>query len=95
VRVLQCDAQVTADDLVSPLELARMAITGYGGSDLTPAFDYLAADPQVRAVLVLTDGDILYPPSAPPFDVLWVLTPEGSPARFVPPFGRVVQMQSS
>ena len=93
VRVLQCDAQVTADDLMSPLELARMSITGYGGSDMTPALDYLAADPQVRAALVLTDGDVTYPAAAPPFDVLWVLTPEA--ARFAPPFGRVVQMQSS
>jgi predicted metal-dependent peptidase len=95
VRVLQCDAQVTADDLVSPLDLVRMSVTGYGGSDMTPALDYLAADPQVRAVLVLTDGDVTYPAAAPPFDVLWVLTPEAALARFAPPFGRVVQMQPS
>ena len=95
VRVLQCDAQVTADDLMSPLELARMSVTGYGGSDMTPALDYLAADPQVRAALLLTDGDVTYPAAAPPFDVLWVLTPEAARARFAPPFGRVVQMQSS
>ena len=60
-----------------------------------PCARLLAADPQVRAALVLTDGDVTYPAAAPPFDVLWVLTPEAARARFSPPFGRVVQMQTS
>lgn len=85
VRVLRCDAQVTADDLVSPLELARMAVIDHGGSDVTPALDYLASDPQVRVALVLTDGDITFPAGAPPFDVLWVLTAEAARGRFAPP----------
>jgi predicted metal-dependent peptidase len=95
VRVIQCDAQVTADDLLTPYELARHTLSGYGGSDLTPALDYLTADPQVRAVLVLTDGDIEYPRAAPPFDVLWVVTPGMGMSPFAPPYGKVLRLTQS
>jgi predicted metal-dependent peptidase len=95
VRVVQCDAQVTADDLLTPFELARRTMSGYGGSDLTPALDYLAADPQVRAVLVLTDGDVEYPRATPPFDVLWVVTPGMAVTPFAPPYGRVLRLTQS
>ena len=88
IRLLQCDAAVTGDDLLSPMELARYAIAGYGGSDLTPALERLAADPQVRAAAIITDGDIAYPPEPAPFEVLWVLTAPA--AGFRPAYGRVV-----
>ena len=75
-------------------DLARMQVAGCGGSDMTPALARLEADPHVRAALVLTDGDVSYPSAAPPFDVLWVLTPEAS-SGFAPPYGRVLQMRHS
>ena len=92
VRLLQCDTGVTADDLVAPMDLARYEITGYGGSDLSPAMVRLSEDAQVRAVAIITDGDIAFPAEAMPYDVLWVLPP-GASADFQPPYGRVVQMQ--
>jgi predicted metal-dependent peptidase len=93
IRLLQCDAGVKSDDLLSPTELARYRVVGYGGSDLTPAMLLLAADPQVRAAAIITDGDIQYPTDPMPYDVLWVLPP-GSSASFRPPYGRVVSMQA-
>ncbi len=92
VRLLQCDTDVTADDLVAPMDLSRYAITGYGGSDLSPAMVKLSEDAQVRAVAIITDGDIVFPTEAMPYDVLWVLPPGASPT-FHPPYGRVVHMQ--
>ena len=92
VRLLQCDTNVTADDTIAPMDLARYQVTGYGGSDLTPAMLRLAEDPQIRAAAVITDGDISFPAEAMPYDVLWVLPPGSSPA-FRPPYGRVVMMQ--
>ena len=92
VRLLQCDTDITADDLVEPMDLARFEVTGYGGSDLTPAMLRLAEDAQVRAVAVITDGDIAFPAETMPYDVLWVLPPTASPG-FRPPYGRVVMMQ--
>jgi predicted metal-dependent peptidase len=89
VRLLQCDAAVTSDEMLSPLELAEREIAGYGGSDLSPAMLRLADEPHVRAAVVITDGDIAYPAEPMPYNVLWVL-PARNAARFDPPYGRVV-----
>jgi predicted metal-dependent peptidase len=91
IRLLQCDVSVTSDELLSPTELAQHAVTGYGGSDLTPAMELLAADPQVRAAAIITDGDVQYPTDPVPYAVLWLLPP-GQSATFQPSYGRVVVM---
>ena len=64
------------------MELAQYTVTGYGGSDLTPAMELLAADPQVRAAAIITDGDVQFPTDPMPYAVLWVLPP-GRSARFI------------
>jgi predicted metal-dependent peptidase len=92
VRLVQCDAAVTGDELVPPEALAERQVTGYGGSDLSPALRHLADDQHVRAVVVVTDGEIAYPPEPQPYDVLWVLPARGA-AAFGPPYGRVITMQ--
>lgn len=92
VRLLQCDTGVTADDTIEPSDLARYRVTGYGGSDLSPAMLRLSEDPGVRAVAIITDGDIAFPAQAMPYDVLWVLPP-GATLGFQPPYGRVVRME--
>jgi predicted metal-dependent peptidase len=94
VRLVQCDTAVTADDCVDPAQLITFEVSGYGGSDLTPAMAHLAADPAVRATIVITDGDIEYVRETPPYDVLWVL-PQGAGAGFSPPYGRVVWMAAA
>ena len=94
VRLLQCDTEVTSDRTLTPAELARHEITGYGGSNLTPALSLLAGDPTVEAVVVLTDGDIVYPPEETPYDVLWVVPAQGS-SWFQPPYGVVIALQPS
>jgi predicted metal-dependent peptidase len=88
VRVVQCDSSITSDERVEPAILARFRILGYGGSDLRPAMQALAQDPDVEALVVITDGGITYPASAPPYHVLWALTEpfEG----FQPGYGQVV-----
>lgn len=91
VRLVQCDAAVTADELLAPAELAQHEMAGYGGSDLSPAMLHLADDPHTRAVVVVTDGDVGYPQEQMPYAVLWVLPPNGSPT-FQPSYGRVIVM---
>jgi predicted metal-dependent peptidase len=93
IRLLQCDVTVTSDELMSPTELTDYRVTGYGGSDLTPAMQLLAADPEVRAAAVITDGEIQYPPDPMPYAVLWVLPPARS-AAFHPSYGRIVVMDA-
>ncbi len=92
VRLVQCDAAVTGDELLDPHELVERRIEGYGGSDLSPALRHLAEDQHVRAVVVITDGDIAYPPEPMPFELLW-LVPAGFGSAFTPPYGRVVSME--
>ena len=91
VRLVQCDTAVTSDEFLLPDEVARHEITGYGGSDLSPALRHLADDRHVEAVVVLTDGDIAYPPEEMPYDVLWVLPARATLVR--PPYGAVIIMQ--
>lgn len=77
VHILQCDTCVTADEFVDIDRLERYQVSGYGGSDMSPAMLKLAEDPDVTNVLVITDGYIEYPPEKDiPYDVLWCL-PEG------------------
>jgi predicted metal-dependent peptidase len=92
IRVVQCDTAVTSDEVVSPGQLSGYRIGGFGGSDLTPALLTLAIDPLVTACVVITDGDIAYPPAEMPYAVLWVLPGMGNPG-FRPPYGHVVTMQ--
>jgi predicted metal-dependent peptidase len=94
IRLLQCDTAVTADRFLTPDELVRYQITGGGGSDMSPALRYLADDARVEAVIVLTDGEITYPPEDMPYSVLWVLPGLTSPS-FHPPYGTVIAMKSS
>jgi predicted metal-dependent peptidase len=91
VRLLQCDTAVTSDETLSPTELTQYQVTGFGGSDLTPAMELLAADPQIRAAAIVTDGDIHFPADPMPYAVLWVVPPTYS-AGFAPGYGRVVVM---
>jgi predicted metal-dependent peptidase len=92
IRLMQCDTELTADEVLTPAALAGYEVGGYGGSDLTPAMLALADDPRVTAAIVITDGDIAYPAEPMPYAVLWVLPPHGQPG-FQPPYGRVVTMQ--
>jgi predicted metal-dependent peptidase len=92
VHVMQCDVGVTADEWIDPAELSSFKVTGFGGSDMSPAMDELAADPEVSAVLVLTDGFISYPADEPPYAVLWGLV--NGMSGFTPPYGTVVQVRT-
>jgi predicted metal-dependent peptidase len=92
VRLVECDAAVGGDEVVTPLALANYRVTGFGGSDLTPGLELLAADPRVTAAVVLTDGDIEFPAEPMPYDVLWVLPAGGNPA-FRPSYGRIISMR--
>jgi predicted metal-dependent peptidase len=91
IRVVQCDTVVTSDEVLSPSELAEYQVSGYGGSDLTPALLTLAEDPRVTAAIVITDGEISFPSEPVPYAVLWVLP--RSQAAFQPSYGRVITMQ--
>ncbi|HEU4536810.1 MAG TPA: VWA-like domain-containing protein, partial [Polyangiaceae bacterium] len=90
IRLLQCDAETTRDELVDLERFERLELEGLGGSDLSDAMYRLAADPEVLAAVVLTDGMIEFPPEPMPYAVLWALTPPGFAPGNVPAYGRLV-----
>jgi predicted metal-dependent peptidase len=92
VHLIQCDTEVGSDEVLAPAEVARWRVTGYGGSNLAPAMLRLAENAEVSAAIVLTDGEIDYPQSPMPYQVLWVLPAWQNPERFTPPYGRVISM---
>ena len=90
IRMIQCDSEVKSDAVLSPAELAEYEVSGFGGSNLSPAMLALAADPLVTAAVIVTDGDIEYPSVEMPYRVLWVLPAPGS---FNPPYGVVITIE--
>jgi predicted metal-dependent peptidase len=92
IHLIQCDAAIQEDEVLSPSQLSRWKVTGYGGSDLNPAMERLAERADVEAVIVLTDGDIAYPQESQPYQVLWVLPARVPLMSFRPPYGKVVSM---
>jgi hypothetical protein len=90
VRVLQCDVEVTRDELVDVSRLQSFPLAGLGGSDLRPAMWRLALDPEVEAAIVITDGYIAYPDEPMPYAVLWAVTDPS----FSPPYGKVVPIDA-
>jgi predicted metal-dependent peptidase len=90
IRMIQCDSEVTSDEVLSPAELAEYEVSGFGGSNLSPAMLALAADPHVTAAAIVTDGEIEYPSWTMPYRVLWILPTRGS---FCPPYGAVISIE--
>jgi predicted metal-dependent peptidase len=90
IRLIQCDSEIKADAVLSPDELAVYQVSGFGGSNLSPAMRALADDPRVSAAVIVTDGDIEYPVEEMPYRVLWVLPVRGS---FAPRYGMVIAME--
>jgi predicted metal-dependent peptidase len=92
VHILQCDTTVTVDEWISVEELDRYEISGYGGSDMSPAMLHLAADNEVTSMVVITDGCIDFPQDPLEVDVLWVIT---NYSNFAPEYGTIVRMDLS
>jgi predicted metal-dependent peptidase len=98
VRVVQADAEVTRDEVLSAAELLfkEVEITGRGGTDFEPALRMLAFESRRTAerftVVYLTDLDGRFPAASQvsPLEVLWAVP--GKP-RVAPPFGRVLEMK--
>ena len=77
IHILQCDVGITADEWIEVGNLENFQAKGFGGSDMSPAMLKLAEDPDVTAVIVLTDGYIDYPKQEPPYETLWAIVDRG------------------
>jgi len=91
VRIVQCDTRVTVDERVDPYQLASYRVSGFGGTDLTAAFERLEEDPEVVCALVITDGGLWRIPREPSYDVLWAVLGGFSWTR-KPDYGRIIEV---
>ena len=83
LTVIQCDAaigKVEAFDDSDPLDPDRKwEVTGGGGTDFRPVFDYIDEHSELDPNLLIffTDGYGGYPERPPPYPVMWLLTSDG------------------
>ena len=70
------DAQVEEQKNIRDINVAKAMVRGYGGTDFRPSFE--AAERQKPDLFIyLTDGYGPAPAKAPPFEVIWCITPSG------------------
>ena len=96
IRIIQCDTQIVAEDVIDAPEHMRkwiegVRIHGGGGTDLRPVFqrvDELVEHGEINdlnGVICLTDGYASFPKCATPYKTAFVLTPDGA-QTLVPPW---------
>jgi predicted metal-dependent peptidase len=98
VTVIQCDAEVHSVETYTPdrpppetLSGEPMELLGGGGTSFVPVFQHVGKGERPDALVYLTDGYGDAPDKAPPYPVLWALTPEGeAPASW----GQVVSLSA-
>lgn len=98
LRLLQCDDQLRADQLITKEEdlretMEHFRLTGQSATDFRPVFDHVEALRRkgelrdLRGLLYFTDGLGIYPTRRPDYDAAFVmLAHQGFPER-VPPWG--------
>ena len=83
IHILQCDDRVQADVVIESAEdlkayMNRFQVTGFGGTDFRPAFEYVnelrakGETDRLRGLIYFTDGKGIYPVQAPPYDTAFV-----------------------
>ena len=83
LTVIQCDAEIgkveTFDDCNMLDPDKKWEVTGGGGTDFRPVFDYIEEHSELDPNLLIffTDGYGGYPERPPPYPVMWLLTSDG------------------
>ena len=91
VTVIECDCEVKR---VYPYRgTTPDAISGGGGTDFDPVFQYARSNRQLQfdGIVYLTDGYAAEPTIAPPCRLLWVLTPDGTKENLA--FGSAIELK--
>ena len=105
VHIIQCDQQVRSDTKITCQEdfeafLRTGKLTGFGGTDFRPVFDYveeLARQGEfenLKGLIYFTDGYGIYPERMPDFDVIFAFLDEDRQRAPVPPWSMKVILDS-
>ena len=96
IRILQCDEQVRADKKITCQEelkeyMEHFTLTGNGGTDFRPAFDYVnhlveqKEFHNLKGMIYFTDGYGIYPKKRPVYETAFVFMEEDFSDALVPP----------
>lgn len=97
IHVIQCDERVQTDRVITSAEdlkdyMAHLEITGGGGTDFRPAFEYVnqliakKVFTRLRGLLYFTDGYGAFPVKPPAYDTAFVFLKEDYSDADVPPW---------
>jgi predicted metal-dependent peptidase len=90
IDIITADAQVRDHKTYLPGEALRYEVSGGGGTDFRPVFDYIDRHIDYPALLLyFTDGMGIYPEHEPHYDLLWIMLED----REVP-FGEVLVLDA-
>ena len=87
IRIIQCDMKVRKDDLITDDKqmkdyINHLTITGRGGTDFRPAFEYVndlierGAFTSLKGLIYFTDGRGEYPKKKPPYETAFIFLKE-------------------
>jgi len=89
--VTDCDAEVYNAKKVRPYELAKLLLSGGGGTDFNPVFDWIKKEQNnnIDSLLFFTDlyGD--FPSKKPPYETFWITDTKNHDV----PFGRKLLLE--
>lgn len=95
IHVIQCDNKVRRDTLITcggdiDRLLSETELTGFGGTDFRPAFEYAEKLGEeltnLKGLIYFTDGEGIYPVKPPPFETAFVFLKEHYYDAEVPPW---------
>lgn len=98
IRLIQIDAKIQSDQVVSPYTLPEDILRrrGFGGTDFTALFSLLDKERNLDPVIIFTDGRGIFPEHEPEgYDVLWVTTDLHMPWGVNIEFGGEVESKPS
>lgn len=89
IDLITADAKIQTHRVFLPGESLDYEVSGGGGTDFRPVFDYIDKHIDYPTLLIyFTDGDGRFPEFEASYDVLWVM-----PDEVVVPFGEVVVLE--
>ncbi len=105
VHIIQCDNEVRQDVRIGSDKdfedfIKKGKLTGYGGTDFRPAFDYvdgLIEDKEFenfKGLIYFTDGYGIYPGKAPDYDTMFVFVKQDTKRPEVPWWGIRVEIDT-
>ena len=104
VHIIQCDNEVRSDTKITSDSdfddfIAHAKLSGYGGTDFRPAFDYVdelideGEYENFKGLIYFTDGYGIYPGKAPEYDTMFVFVKRDELKPEVPWWGIRVELQ--